>query len=158
MSAVPFLKVPINLACPGTNDLLYSILQTMGGSGIVIGPGTATIGAVTDAGGMTVSRGVEGQAFNSSDQSGSAVPITDAPGMGKSLVITDIILSADTTMEVTLTEETTGILLELIFLGANSTINLVTRGKFKLSTANIRLLLQTSVAGNISATVLYYSE
>lgn len=33
MSTVPFLKVPIGLPCPGTNDLLYSILQSQGGGG-----------------------------------------------------------------------------------------------------------------------------
>ncbi len=84
--------------------------------------------------------------------------ITDAPTSGQKLVITDIILSSDTALRIDLSEETTGTIFESVFMGAGSTVNLVTRGKFKLITANKKLQWRTSAAGNVSATVLFYSE
>jgi hypothetical protein len=43
-------------------------------------------------------------------------------------------------------------------MAANSTVNLITRSKRKLATANKALQVQTSAAGNISVNAAYYSE
>ena len=74
------------------------------------------------------------------------------------LVITSVLLSAAAAMRVDLKEETSGTVIASIFLPINGTYNYVPVGRLKLATANKRLMLQTSVAGTIAASALYYSE
>lgn len=113
----------------------------------------------SDAGpAWTTSRGVSGARVTSADASGGVISVTDAPTTGQKIVISDIELSVDTTMRVDFKEETTGTVINSIYMVANSSVNLVTRGKKKLVTANKKLQVITSVAGNISVNVLYYSE
>lgn len=111
-----------------------------------------------DAGGVATSLGVSGARYTSADRSASAASVTDSPASGKKLVITDCDISVDTAMRVDLKEETSGTVFFSKYLPANGSWSAVTRGKFKLPTADKKLQIQTSVAGNISVTAMYYSE
>lgn len=112
----------------------------------------------SDAGGMSVSWGITGVPFTSADASAAPVAVTDAPTSGQKLVFTDLIISSDTALTLTFTEETTTTVIRVIHLAAGSTANIINRGKRKLATANKKLLVQASVAGNIVIEAGYYSE
>ncbi len=102
--------------------------------------------------------GVSGAAFTSADQHSAVASVTDAPVSGDKLVITDLIISVDTAMRVDITVEGSSTVLESFYMAANQTLPLVTRGKFKLPTADKKLQVKTSVSGNIAVTAFYYSE
>lgn len=121
--------------------------------------GVAAIGSTTDGGASwTTVFGVSGARFTSADQSAGVASVTDAPTSGQKLVITDIEVSVDTAMRVDFLEETTGTVISSIYMAENSTVNLITRSKRKLATANKKLQVQTSAVGNISVVAYYYSE
>lgn len=114
--------------------------------------------SVKDGGpGWTSSFGVSSAVVTSADATG-IVSVTDAPTSGQKLVITDIIASADTAMFLTFQCETTGTVIFKVFLPANGTVQITPRGKVKLATADKKLQVDASVAGNIAVTVCYYSE
>lgn len=106
----------------------------------------------------TSSFGVSGARYTSNDRSGSAASVTDAPASGKKLVITDVLISVDTAMRVDLKEETSGTIIASIYLPANGACQWTPRSKTKLATADKKLQVQTSAAGNIAVTAHYYSE
>lgn len=123
-----------------------------------IDAGSATIGNVKDAGpSWTSVYGVSGEAVSSSDAS-SPVPVTDAPTEGQKLVITDLVVSSAAALTLTFTEETSGDVLLVLYMAANSTVNVNLRGKLKLAVADKQLLVGASGAGNISVLAGYYSE
>lgn len=101
--------------------------------------------------------GVSGAAVVSADLT-SATAVTDAPTSGQKLVIRDIVISADTAMNVLLEEETSGTDIFKVFIPANGTVQLTPRSKIKLATADKKLTAKASVAGNIAVTVTYNSE
>ena len=120
--------------------------------------GTNTIGATRDAGpAWTSVFGVSGAAFESTDAS-TPVAVTDAPSGGEKLVIDDIVFGVDTAMQVDFTEETSGTVIFSFFAGANTNWQFTPRGKVKLATADKKLFVDTSVAGNIAVTISYHSE
>lgn len=113
----------------------------------------------SDAGAAwTSSNGIAGAAFTSADQSGAVASVTSAPTSGQKLVITDIIISVDTAMRVDFNTESSGTVIESIYMAANSTVNLITRSKRKLATADKKLQVQTSASGNLRVNCFYYSE
>ena len=122
--------------------------------------GTNNIGGTTDNGPHWTSVfGVSGAPFTSADQSASAASVTDAPTAGQKLVITDLLVSVDTAMSVSFKIETAGTtLIGPIYLPANGSAQITFRSKFKLGTADKKLQVQSSVAGNISVLAGYYSE
>ena len=125
------------------------------------GADLASVGSfpVKDAGpNWTGSIGVSGARFTSADQSASAASVTDAPSSGEKICVDDLIISVDTDMRVDLMEETSGTVFASLYLPANSVQQVTPRGKFKLPTADKKLQVQTSAAGNISVTALYHSE
>ena len=61
-------------------------------------------------------------------------------------------------MRVDLKEETTGTVLASIYLPANGSAQITPRGKLKLATADKKLQVITSAAGNIAVTAFYHSE
>ncbi len=134
---------------------------TVSGSMIIsssLPAGSDIIGGATDAGpSWTSSFGVSGAAVVSSNATGG-VDVTDAPTTGEKLVITDIVVSADTAMSVLFEEETSGKDIFKVFLPASGTAQITTRSKVKLATANKKLRATASVSGNIAITVCYYSE
>lgn len=88
----------------------------------------------------------------------SAADLTTAPTAGQKIVVTDLVVSADTAMRVDFIEETSGTILFSAFLPDNGTVPFTTRGKFKLDTADKKLRAQASAAGNIRIFCLYHSE
>jgi len=139
--------------------LAAAIASQIATEGVILNAGSATVGATTDGGpAWTTVWGVAGEAFTSADQHSAAAAVTDAPTSGKKLVITDLLVSVDTDMTVTFTEETTGKVVKKLYMAAKSVVQLTERGKIKLSTADKKLKVQTSVAGNIAVTASYYSE
>lgn len=122
----------------------------------------ATIAAGTKDNGpaWTSVWGLAGVPFASADQHGGVASVTDAPTGGQHIVVDDIIVSVDTAMSVTLKEETTGtIMFGPWYLPANSgPVQLTPRGKKKLPTADKKLQVITSIAGNITVQVGYHSE
>jgi len=142
------------------NALLYLI-----GGGAISNEGTptgnVTAGGITDAGpAWATVRGVSGVPYTSADRSGSLASVTDAPVAGQKLVIDDLVVSVDTDMAVTFKEETAGnpVVHGPFYMPANSVLQLTLRGKTKLSTANKKLQVITSVAGNITVEATYHSE
>ena len=121
---------------------------------------TKTALQVTDAGPVwTTTFGVSGQRFTSSDASGADAAVTDVPTTGQKLVITDVLLSADTIMRVDLKCETTGTVLASVYLPANGTVHLTPRDRgWKLATANKKLVVRASAAGNLAVSAWYFSE
>ena len=114
-----------------------------------------------DSGPAWISKwGVSGSPFTSADQHSAVASVTDAPTSGKKLCIDDLIISVDTTMSVTFKEETSGtVIAGPYYLWANSgPIQVTTRGKLKLPTADKKLQVITSVAGNIMVQASYHSE
>lgn len=166
-NAVLFLDhstiVPIKAVDNG--DGTYS-LATSGGGGTVTVAVTGTLpvaiqGIVPtyDAGPYNVgSFGVTGSAAVIANITGTPTAITDVPTSGQKLVITDVLLSTDTAMNILLQEETSLLTIAKIFLPANGTVQWTPRGKVKLPTANKRLVAKASVAGNLGVTTNYYSE
>lgn len=102
--------------------------------------------------------GVAGARFHSADQSGAPAAVTDAPTAGQKLVITDLIISAQTNMVLTFTEQTSGTILLVVDVLAHVPLPLSFRGKLKLLTADKKLMVQASVAGVIDISPLYFSE
>lgn len=150
----------------GTSGNSLAISSSSAGSFTVSG-GTLSGGSVgggvltLDGGfGYTTSRGVVGLPFTSADQHSAVASVTDAPTSSQKLVITDLVVSVDTDMSVIFKEETSGIVIcGPFYLAGNTTINPLMRGgKRKLATANKKLQVLTSIAGNISVEAAYYSE
>jgi hypothetical protein len=102
--------------------------------------------------------GVSGAAFASANQSAAAAAVTDAPTAGQKIVLTDLVVSVDTALTVTFTEETSGTVKAVLYMAANSTAQITARGKIKLDTADKRLMVRTSASGHIAVTAVYYSE
>lgn len=154
--------VPIKAVDNG--DGTYS-LATSGGGGTVTVAVTGTLPVAVqgivptyDAGPYNVgSFGVTGSAYVSANATGT-VAITDVPTTGQKLVITDVLLSTDTAMNILLQEETSANVIAKIFLPANGTVQWTPRGKVKLATVNKRLMAKASVTGNVGITTNYYSE
>lgn len=102
--------------------------------------------------------GVSSAAFVSADASAAATAVTDAPTGTQKIVLADLIVSVGTAMTVTFTCETTGVIIFRLYMAANTTQVVQLRSKVKLATADKKLMVQTSVAGNVSVTAGYYSE
>lgn len=124
-----------------------------------IAAGSNSIGGTKDNGPhWTTVYGVSGARFTSADASGADAAVTDAPTSGQKLCLTDVTISVDTAMRVDLKLETAGTVLHSFYLPANGTVQFTPRAKFKLATADKKLMVRTSAAGNIAVTAYYYSE
>lgn len=128
-----------------------------GGSPTTIATGT-TIGTTDNGPGWNISHGVNGATFSSSSLTGSAQPVTDVPIGGQKIVLTDMAVSVDTAMKLTFSEETTGTSLFEMYLPANGFVQFTTRSWLKLTTANKRIQVKSSVNGNVSITAFYFSQ
>lgn len=102
--------------------------------------------------------GVAGARFTSADQSAAVASVTDAPTSTQKLVITDVLVSVGSAIRVDLKEETSGTIIASLYLAANSVMQWTPRSKLKLATADKKLQVQTSGAGNVAVTAHYYSE
>lgn len=125
-----------------------------------IAAGTNTIGATRDAGpAWTSVFGVSGVVVTSADATG-IVAVTDAPTSGQKIVVTDIVVSVGATaMQVDFeVESAASTHLLTLYMAADSTVQITPRGRLKLPTADKKLTIDTSAAGNISVGVWFYSE
>jgi len=145
---------------PDAVEIFMAAMRKLFEDGFPVAAGTAAIGSVKDNGpAWTTSRGVSGARFTSSDQSASFASVTDAPTTGQKIVITDLLISSDTALRLDFAvESATGTIIETVYMAANETKQITPRGKWKLATANKKLQVQASAAGNISITPFYYSE
>ena len=144
----------------GLRGWLSAIWTKLNGSLAVTGTFFQSTQPTSDVGpGWTSSRGIAGLPFSSAAQNAAPASITDAPAAGQKLCITDLIISTDTDMTVTFKEETSGTVVGgPYYVSGQSVMQLTQRGKFKLPTADKKLQVQTSVAGNITVCAYYYSE
>ncbi len=101
--------------------------------------------------------GVSNAPVQSADMS-SIADVTGTPVSGQKLVITDVLASAAVAMKLTFTEETSGLVMFSIYLGANSPVQITFRSKRKLNVADKKLRCTASVTGNVSILVGHYSE
>lgn len=144
-------KVGIDQTTPGTTNGVQV--------NAALPAGTNSIGGTKDAGPLwTTVRGVSGARFTSADQSAAVASITDAPTSGQKLVITDLLISSDTALRLDFTVESSATVIETVYMAANETKQITLRSIWKLPTANKKLQVQASAAGNISLTPYYYSE
>jgi hypothetical protein len=121
---------------------------------------TRTVAAYDAGIAQQMTFGIAGVTFTSADQSGAPAACTSAPTANQKLVITDIEISAAVAMTITLSEETSGLIVGRYSVpaGGGMVPAVQTRGRRKLATAGKRLMVQTSIAGNVSVTAHYYSE
>lgn len=96
--------------------------------------------------------------FTSANASAADAAISLVPTSTQKFVVTDVTVSVDTAMRVDLKEETSGTVKASFYMPANSTYQFTPRGKLKLDTADKRLMVRTSAAGNISVSAFGYSE
>lgn len=97
------------------------------------------------------------QLTTSADMTGAA-DLTAAPTAGQRIVIDDLIFASDTAMYMSFLEETSGTELFRLYVAANGTVQVTTRGKMKLPTSDKKLRGDASAAGNVAITVLFHSE
>lgn len=123
---------------------------------VTVGTGVSLSG--TDNGpAWTSTWGVTNAPVQSADMT-SIADVTAAPTSGQKLVITDVLVSTDTSMKLTFTEETSGTVMFSMYVSAYGPAQVTFRGKRKLATADKKLRCTASVAGNVSIIVGYYSE
>lgn len=102
--------------------------------------------------------GVSGARFTSANAT-TAAAVTDAPTTGQKLVIDDLIVATGSTaLQVDFQIETAATVFITAYLPANFFGQITLRGKFKLPTADKKLMVRTSVAGTIAVTAFYHSE
>ena len=84
--------------------------------------------------------------------------VTAQPPAGKTLVITDLIISGDTALELSFKEESSASVIFTVYISAHGCFNLNTIGKFKLNTAAKALTVSSNQAGAFSVLAFYYYE
>ncbi len=151
------------VAIPGTDVgdkqlATANFVTLVGGDGTIAAkPGVQDGGsAFADVHGL----GTPAVPFTSANASAAAVAVTNAPTTGQKLVVTDVIISVAVDMDVTLKEETSGtVLLGPIRMAAKSTIQITPRsGALRCYTANKKVMVQTSITGDLTVDVHYHSE
>jgi len=116
--------------------------------------GSNTIGNTKDAGpSQTVTR-----TYTASADMTTAAAISPAPSAGLKIVGMDILVSTDTAMSFSVQEETSATVFAKVFLPANGTVQITLRGYVKAAVADKKLYGKASVAGNVSVTVVSFSE
>lgn len=125
---------------------------------VEIKAGSAAMGGTTDGGpSWTSVWGITNAPVQSSNMT-SIADVTAVPTSGQKLVIDDLIISADTAMKFTFTEETSGTVMFAVYVPAGGVTQVTPRGKRKLATADKKLRCTASVAGNVSILAGYHSE
>lgn len=109
--------------------------------------------------GWTSVFGVSSAVVISADASGAGgVAITDAPGASLKIVVDSVIISSGAAITVDLQEETSGTKIAQFYMAANTTVVFKPEGKVKLATANKKLMVHASGAGNVAVTAVYHVE
>lgn len=124
-------------------------------TGLILGTGTNTIGAVKNAG-PNWTRGTR-TIVDSADAS-AGVDLSAAPTGGQYNVIDSLTVSVGAALTVTISCETSGAVLFKLYMAANTTITITEPTGAKLATADKKVRLTASGAGNIFAVANYHSE
>lgn len=126
--------------------------------------------ATSDAGAnWTTSRGVSGKAVLSTDASASTgLLVTDAPTTGRYIVVSDLFISAASTLSLTFYQQTTTTstsygssetVIGPIYMAAGGTMQITPRSKlWKMPAATKKLVVVASTNGTVMIDVGYYSE
>ncbi len=88
----------------------------------------------------------------------TAADITAAPPTGQHLVVTDILIAADTAMVFQFLEETSGTAIGAVRLIPTDSLFISPRGRWRLPTAGKKLQGDAGAAGNVYVTVWYYYD
>lgn len=145
----------IGMNDPQKRALIVQLLCDIYGNGIPVSlTGSSTVGTTDGGASWTTVRTL----VSSADISAAAVDASSAPTASQKIVLTDVIASADTDMRLDFTEETSGTVIVSVYMTANIPVQITTRGKLKLDTADKKLQVQSSASGNVRITTLTYSE
>lgn len=88
----------------------------------------------------------------------TAAAISAAPTTGQRVVVDDLIISTDTAMTLTILEETSSDVFCVLYLAANSTVQLTPRDGFKANAINKKFFADASATGNLTVTCFQHSE
>ncbi len=88
----------------------------------------------------------------------TAADLTAAPPAGQHLVVTDIMIGADTQMLFQFLEETSGTCIGTVDLILDDTKFISPRGRWRLPVAGKKLQGDAGASGNVHITVWYYYE
>ncbi len=116
--------------------------------------GTAAIGGVKDNG----PHWTPVRTYTTSANATGTVDITAAPAAGQKIVLDDLLVSSDTSMAVSIVEETSSTVFAKIWLTAYTPAQISLRDGIKAAVADKKLRVTASVAGNIDITATYHSE
>lgn len=122
----------------------------------IVGDGLATGAALQtrDAGpAQTITR-----TYTTSADATGTVAISPAASAGMRLCATDILISVDTAMSVTIQEETSGTVFAKVYLPANGGCHLAPRGYFKTAIPTKKFYIDASASGNVSVTCITFEE
>jgi hypothetical protein len=95
---------------------------------------------------------------DSANASAAPVDLSAAPTAGQFNVIDSFFVSVGAALTVTIKCETTGAVLYTLFMAANSSESIPELTGYKLATADKKVQIQTSGAGNVFAVCQYHSE
>lgn len=104
--------------------------------------------------------GVSQLPVSSGDFTGG-ITVTDSPATGKKLVVTDVVISANTANAITLKENVTGtVVAGPFFLAANAVFHFCPSpyDAWKLASANQGVSAYTTTTGNCMVDIGYFSE
>ena len=148
MALIPAASEP-QLSNAAVNQRLAVIIDLL----IAQGGGSAGVAAAAEQ------FGIGGVPFTSADASGADAAITDAPGAGNKIYVDFLMISSAAALNLTFKEETSGtVIFGPIYMAANSTVSIpIPKGK-SLPTANKKLMVRASGAGNITISTGYRSQ
>lgn len=157
-NAVWAVRKDTAVALSSDGDYIPLIVDSAGrlyvNSSASIPAGTNPIGGTKDNGPQWTSV----YTYTTSADMSTAANITAAPTGGQKLVITDILLSADTAMLMEFKEETSGTVIGAVRIPADGIVQITPRSKWKLPVADKKLQGDSDASGNVYITVFYYSE
>lgn len=119
----------------------------------VLGAGAATIGVVLTSGPAWT---ILNKTVDSSDVS-TIADLSTAPTSGEKIVIDDIFISVGSALTITITEETSGTVLYKLYMAANTSQIIKPANPRKLATADKKVKIQASGAGNVFAHCSWHS-
>lgn len=134
---------------PSARNLTWQPVEIVG-DGLTAGTALQT----RDAGpAQTVTR-----TYTTSSDATGTIAISPAASAGMRLVATDIIISVDTAMAITIQEETSGTVFAKVYLPQNGTCLLQPRGYLKTAIPTKKFYLDASASGNVSVTCITFEE
>ena len=118
--------------------------------------GDGTYGLYATALGAGLSQSLT-RTYTASADMTTAADITAAPAAGQKIVVTDVILSADRALNFAIQMETSANVLANFYLGEEP-VHIAPVGYLKADAADKKLQGKASIPGNVSVTLVYFSE